>query len=181
MSTIPVAGESIYFYHYETSEHIRYNAIVRTAEQVADGEVNLSWFNEDGVESQANNVKFVEDPSLGATDDYWLRRYADPQLDLSWIGNSYLDTVRVEKGDMILFRKWDDATFWQEIYFAVVVSTLGAPTAPHPVINLRYINSSGTSILESNVSPLEGYDDEDDAQGNDLWSNIPEPLMEMVG
>lgn len=176
-----VAGESVFFHGYETSEYIQYDALIRAAEEGVAPEVNLSWFDE-GVESQANNVKNIEDPTLGATEDYWRWRYGD--IIKQWllnIGNSYLDTVRIEKGDIVLYRPWMGATFWETAYIAVVVSTLGAPVDPHPVINLRYINSSGTSILESNTGCLESHGSENDAQGNDIWSNVPDffEFMEM--
>lgn len=166
-----IPGESIWFERYETDHFVEYQAIARVVDSEPHGEANLSWFDEDGKETQANNIKNIEDISLGATEDYWRARYSS--VDLSWIGNSYLDTIRVEKGDMVLYRKWNTSTFWQEIYFAVVVATLGSPTNPHPVINLKYVNSSGTVITVPSLDCFEQFDDEDDAQGNDLWSNIP--------
>ena len=178
MSLVP--GESVFFHRYEGEEYVQYNAIVRVAAEGVIPEVNLSWYDINGTETQANNVKNIEDPTLGATESYWRHRYGD--VVKQWllnIGNSYLDTVRVEKGDMCLFRPWQGAEFWQKAYLAVVVATLGSPSDPHPVINLKYIDESGTSITESNVDCLEKFSSEDNAQGNDIWSNVP-PIFSLM-
>lgn len=169
MST-PIAGESIWFHKWETDHHVQYVAIVRTAESADHGEVNLSWFDEDGIESQDNNVKNIEQLADLDNNDYWRRRYSNQ--DISWL-TGLLETTRVEKGGMVLFRSWDSEDHWKGGFYAVVVSTLGSPSDPHPTINIRYINTSGVSTLVSNLDPIEGYSSEDDAEGNDLWSNIP--------
>jgi len=173
--SIPIAGESIWFHKWETDHHVQYVAIVRTAENAEHGEVNLSWFDEE-VETQQNNVKNIEQLSDLDNNDYWRRRYSNQ--DLTWL-TGLLETTRVEKGGMVLFRTWDSEDHWRGGFYSVVVSTLGSSSEPHPSINLRYINSSGNSILVSNVKPLEGYSSEDDAEGNDLWSNIPNIVESM--
>ena len=168
--SIIAAGESIWFAQWNGESFTEYPAICRVSPSTDHGECNLSYFD-DGVESQANNVKNIEDVTLGATESYWRRRYS--QADLSFVGNSFLDTVRIEKGEMCLYRKWNTSEFWADAFYAVCVATLGSPSDPHPRINLRYIDESGTSQLVSNISPLEKYDNEDDAQGNDIWTNLP--------
>ena len=173
--SVPVAGEAVFFHRYETDHYEQYNAVVRAADANDPPELNLSWFNASGTETQANNIKNVEDSALGATEDYWRRRYGDVIKARLQEITGHLETVRVENGDMIFFRPWNVTTKWKGGFIGVVVATLGAPSAPHPVINLRYVNDSGTSTLASNTPPIE-EDGETASEGNDLWSNVPDWL-----
>lgn len=168
--SIIVTGESIWFNQWETDQFVEYLAFSRITTSIPHDDANLSWFDSD-VETQANNIKNIENLTRTPTESYWRKRYGNASLDE--IGNSYLDTVRVEKGDQVLYRKWGATTFWQDAFFAVCLATLGSPADPHPRINLRYIDDNGDSILINGIRPFEGYTSEDDAQGNDLWSNIP--------
>lgn len=166
-----IIGEAIWYNEWVTDQYVEYEAICRVAPASNHDELNLTWFNENAVAAAANNVKNIEDSALGATESYWRRRFSDDSL--GEIGNSYLDTVREEKGAMVLYRKWDNATGWATAFYGVIVATLGSPSDEHPKINSRYIDENGTSTLVPTLSPFEKYTDEDDAQGNDLWSNIP--------
>lgn len=166
----PVIGETIWFHQWETDHHVQYSAIVRAAEIGAHKEVNLNWYDEDGNGSQANNVKNIEQQDDRDGINYWRKRSSNQDIsELSGL----LETVRVERGEMVLYRPWDSETHWTGGYFAACVITHGLPADPHPVINLRYIDSAGTSKLVPNLNCIEQYTDEDEAEGNDLWSNIP--------
>lgn len=168
-NAIIFAGEHIWYARWETDQYVEYDAICRVSPSENYADCNLSWFN-DGVEAQSNNVKNIESLTLGATEAYYRRKYSRiifPE------GESFLWTFRVDKGDMCLYRKWDDSSRWYDIYFASVIATLGAPSDQHPAINLRYIDKTGTSQLVPALDPIESYGSIPLAEGNDLWSNIP--------
>lgn len=174
--SIPVAGEWIWFYHYETDHFVKYSAVGRSFEAIEHGEANLTWYKDDDGSAdatQANNVLNIEDTALGATEDHWARRFS--QFDLSWL-TGRLETVRVEKGDMCLFRPWDAVTHWKGATLGVCNSTLGSPSNPHPSIIIKYVNAAGSTVTTS-VDAIEDFTSEDAAEGNDLWSNIPSELL----